>query len=156
MFGGKIGQLVDILGGLEAFVTTAALFFAQRLPHLQRFDIVGNLLALVHELGIGRNQANQHLAAHRLLARFRLRIAGKQRHNVVIINDGRGKEHKFKIQLLYCQASAIVTVVLLVLQALGGFQIDAAEGLQLLLGEYLFNAGFVFRRQVGITGRVGS
>ena len=62
-------------------------------------DVVGDVVALVHELGVGLDQADELLAAHLLLAGRGLGVAGDQRHDVVVIDDGGGKQHELEIEL---------------------------------------------------------
>ena len=52
--------------------------------------------------------------------------------------------------MLYFGGKLVFPFAFLLLQALGGFEIDATEGLQLLFGNNLLNAEGMFRRQVGI------
>ena len=77
---------------------------------------------------------------HLLLAGHLRGVPGNQPHDIIVINDGGCKEHKFKIQFLYLRAGFVIAFPLLVFQALGGFQIDAPEGVQaLVFGQNLFD-----------------
>ena len=86
--------------GLELLVAVADVVFAQAFARFEGADVFGNVVALVHELGVGLNEADELLAAHLLLARCLRGVAGNQRHDVVVVNDGGGKENEFEIQLV--------------------------------------------------------
>ena len=86
---------------LEAGVAVADGFFAEAFARFQGADVGGDVVALVHELGIGLDEADELLAGHLLLARRLRGEAGDQRHDVVVINDGGGKEDELEIELLH-------------------------------------------------------
>jgi hypothetical protein len=85
-------------------------FSLKAFARFQGVDVSGDVVALVHELGIGLNEADELFAAHLLLARCLRGVAGNQRHDVVVINDGGGKEDEFKIQLLHFRAGLVVAL----------------------------------------------
>ena len=94
--------------GLEAAVAVADGLFARGLsPAFERADVGGDVLALVHELGVGLDQADELLAAHLLLARRLLREAGDQAHDVVVIDDGGGEEDELEIELVHVRARLV-------------------------------------------------
>src|ERR1017187_2526150 len=66
---GDGGQFLGVLFRLEAGVAVADGFFAEAFARFQGGDVGGDVLALVHELGIGLDEADELLAAHLLLAR---------------------------------------------------------------------------------------
>ena len=60
---GEIGDLPGLLPGLELFVTGADGGLVEAFALLERADVLGDLLPLVEELGIGLDQADELLAA---------------------------------------------------------------------------------------------
>ncbi len=97
---GEVGEFVGLFLGFEAPVALADGLFAKGFARLQGGNVSADVLALVHELGIGLNQADELLAAHLLLARCLLGEAGDESHDVVVINDGGSKQNELKIQLV--------------------------------------------------------
>ena len=85
---------------LETAVAVADGFFAQAFARFQGVDVGGDVLALVHELGVGLDEADELLAAHLLLARVCCGVAGDEAHDVVVVNDGGGKEDELEIELV--------------------------------------------------------
>ena len=61
---GDGGEFLGVLLGLEAAVAVADGGLAEALARLERADVGGDLLALVHELGVGLDEADELLAAH--------------------------------------------------------------------------------------------
>jgi len=152
---GNGGQLAGVLARLEAFKAVADGLFVQPLARLQRVDELGDVVALVHEFGIGLDQADKLFTAHLLLAWRLLRVAGDEGHNVVVVDDGGGKQHELEIKLLHSSWCIAAAFFLLFFQALGCLQIDALEALQMLLGQYLLDGLGVFRREVGVLVELG-
>ena len=62
------GEFGGILLGLEADVALADGGLAEALARLECADVGGDILALVHELGIGANETDKLLARHLRLA----------------------------------------------------------------------------------------
>ena len=89
-----------VLLGLEAGVAGADGGFAEALARLERADVVGDLLALVHELGVGLIRP---MSCSRLifgLPGLLLREPGDQAHDVVVVDDGGGEEDELEIELV--------------------------------------------------------
>jgi len=94
-------EFLRVLFRLEAGVAVADGFFAEAFARLEGGDVVGDVLALIQELGIGLDEADELLAAHLLLAGCLLGEAGDEAHDVVVINDGGGKDDELEIELGY-------------------------------------------------------
>jgi len=75
VLGGDGGQFRAVVCLLEAGVALTDGGLAQALAGLQGVDVRGNVVPLVHELGIRLDQADELFAAHVLLARPLLREA---------------------------------------------------------------------------------
>ncbi len=145
-----------ILFRLEAGVAVADGRFAEAFARFQGGDVGGDVLALVHELGIGLDQADELLAAHLLLARRLLGEAGDEPHDVVVVNDGGGEEDELEIELVHAPALGLsVAFALLGLEALGGLQIGATEAEQVVLGQDLLDGGCVVVGEVGVLVELG-
>ena len=67
---------------------------------LQRADVLGDVLPLVEELGVGLDQADELLAADRELLRVLTRVLGDQLHDVVVVDDGGGEEDELEVELV--------------------------------------------------------
>ena len=64
MPGGDGGEFLRILLRLEAAVALTDGGFAEAFASFKRADVGGDVVALVHELGIGADQADEFLAGH--------------------------------------------------------------------------------------------
>ena len=82
------------------------------------------VVALVDELGVGGDQADQLLAAHRRLAgRLGLEV-GDELHDVVVVDHRRGEEDELEIELIDGRTrSCSPGLPLLLTQPLGGFEV---------------------------------
>ena len=98
---GDGGEFLGVLLRLEAGVAVADGGFAEALARLERADVFGDVVALVHELGIGADEADEFLAGHLRLARAFCREAGDEAHDVVVINDGGGEEDELEVELVH-------------------------------------------------------
>ncbi len=68
---------------------------------------------------------------------------------------GRGEEHELEIQFLHHGIGGLVAAPgLLFLEALGGFQINATEGVEFVLGQELLHLRFGFR-EIGVLVELG-
>ena len=68
VLGSDAGEFGGVFLCLEASVALADGGFVEAFARLQGADVLGDVLALVHELGIRLNQADELPAAHLLLA----------------------------------------------------------------------------------------
>jgi len=127
--GGDGGECARFLLGLEALVTGADCLFFQLLAQRQAADVFGNIVAFVDELGIGLDEADQLLAVHGGLAGLLRRHPGDEAHDVVVVDEAGGEQHELEIELLYFSWCLLTFFRLLLFQALGGFEIGAAEAL---------------------------
>ena len=100
VLGGYIGEFLGVLFHLEAGVALADGRFAEALARFERADVFGDVVALVHELGIGADEADEFLAGHLGLARPPGGEAGDEAHDVVVINDGGGEEDELEVELV--------------------------------------------------------
>ena len=158
MAGTDCGEFGGVLFRLEAGVALADGGFAEAFARFQGGDVFGDVPALVHEFGIGLDEADELLAAHLLLARPLLGEAGDKPHDVVVIDDGGGEEHELEIHLINVPAGRITflaTFVLLGFELLGGLQILTTEAEQVFLRQYVLDGGGVFLREVGVLVELG-
>ena len=145
-----------VLLGLEPLVAVADGLFIEALASLEGADVVGDELALVNELGVGLDEADELLAVHRLPAGRLLRVAGEQGHDVVVIDDGGSEEDELEVELLHHGAERFVAAfALLFLQALSGLEINAAEGVKIVPGQNLLDGLFLFFGEVGVLIELG-
>ena len=83
-------------------------------------------------------------------------IVGDQLHDVVVVDDGGGEEDELEVELLDLGSSGrLRRLVLLLLQPLGRFQILAAEGAQVVLGEDLLDLLALLVGEVGVLVELG-
>ena len=61
----------------------------------------GDVVTLVDELGFGADEADELLACPLRLARSLSRVAGNEAHDVVVIDDGGGKEDELEVDLVH-------------------------------------------------------
>ncbi|SFE02430.1 hypothetical protein SAMN05428977_100512 [Nitrosomonas sp. Nm166] len=155
MFGGHIGDGLVGFGDLILSIFLSNALHGMGFAGVEAIDVFGESFAVVDELGIGLDQANELFAAHSLLARRLAGVAGNQRHDVVVIDHAACKQHELEIELLHFRRGVVVVFVLLFFQALSRLQIDALEALQLFPGQHLLDAGLVLRRQVGVLVELG-
>ena len=130
-------HLLRVPLGLELLVALADGLLVERLAGLQRADVLGDRLALVEELGVRLDQPDELLAAHLLLLGILPGEAGDQAHDVVVVDQGRGEEDELEIELIDVVARLRLPVAAgpfaLFAEPLGGFEVLAAEALELVL-----------------------
>ena len=152
------GEFGGVFLGFKAGVAVADGGLAQAFAGFERADVFGDGVALVHELGVGRNEADELLAAHLLFARPLLGEAGDEGYNVVVIDDGGGEEHELEVDLghgivgVFFAARAFA---LLIFEFLGGFQILAFPAAQTVVRQHLLDGDFVFLGEVGVLVELG-
>ena len=113
------------------------------------------VVPLVDELGVGRDQADQLLAAHRRLAgRLGLEV-GDELHDVVVVDHRRGEEDELEIELIDGRVGLLAGLFALFTQPLGGFEVLAAEGVQVVLGQDGLDRLFLLGGQVGVLVELG-
>ena len=150
---GEVGDLPGLPCSLELLIAGADRGLVEAFALLERTDVFGDLLPLVEELGVGLDQPDELFAADLELLRVRIRIPGDQLHDVVIVDQGGGEENELEVELvdLGIGRLAIPTgPALLLFQPLGGFEIDAAEGAEVVLGEDLFDLSALLIGEVGV------
>gem|GEM_PF-3150498 len=147
---GEVGELRRLFVGFEALVAVADGGFAEGFARFQGGDVSGDVFPLVHELGIGLDEADELFAAHLLLARGLLGEAGDQAHDVVVINDCGGEEDELEIQLVHVRAGLVGALALLGFEALGGFQILSPEAELIFFWQDVFDGGGVVVGEVGV------
>ena len=158
---GHAHQLGAIFFLLEAQIALADSLLAQAFAGLESADVRGDVVALVHELGIRLDEADELFAAHRELAAARalLREAGHQTQDVVIVDDGGGEEHELEVEFIgragVCALAFLAGLVLLRLEALGRFQVHAAKGLQVFAGQDVLDGSSVVAGQIGVLVELG-
>ena len=103
---------LGVLLRLEAGVALADGGFAEAFAGLERADVFGDVVPLVHELGIGADEADEFLAGHLRLARPLLPRTGDEAHDVVVINDGGGEEDELEVDLIHGVGSSSSSPVL--------------------------------------------
>ena len=121
-------------------------------------NVLGDLLSLVEELGVGLDQPDELLAADRQLLRVLSRVLGDQLHDVVVVDDGGGEENELEVELVDLEVGWLAVPAgraLLLFQALGGFEIGAAEGAEVVLGEGLLNLLNLLVGEVGVLVELG-
>ena len=151
VLGGDGGEFLGLLFPLEAGVAIADGRFTETLARLEGGDVGGDVLALVHELGIGLDEGDKLLAAHLLLAGCLIREAGDEAHDVVVINDGGGEEHELEVLLIDGAGTGfVVAFALLGFEALGGFQVGTTEAELSFLRQNFLDGGGVFLGEVGV------
>ncbi|SMH65925.1 protein of unknown function [Acidithiobacillus ferrivorans] len=155
--GGDGGEFLGVLLGLEAGVAVTDGLFRKPRAGLERADVFGDVVALVDELGVTADEADELFAGHLGLARFFGREAGHQLHDVVVVDDGGGEEDELEVELFRRAVGAgfVVGLVLLRAQLLGGVQILTLEAAQGFFGQHLLDAGFVFPSEVGVLVELG-
>ena len=166
MISGHGSKFLCVFLRLELEVAFADGGFSEAFALLQSGDIGGNVVSLVHELGIGLDYADELFAGHLLFARRLLRVAGNQRHDVIVINVGRSEEDEFKINLID-RFAAVLGVRGLgdsvfragsfaeSFEALGSFDVNAPEGAEIILGQGLNDLLFLLRGEVGVLVELG-
>ena len=76
------------------------------------------------------------------LLRVLARVLGDQLHDVVVVDDGGGEEDELEVELVDLgvgRLAVLAGLALLLLEPLGGFEVDAAEGAEVVLGEGLLD-----------------
>ena len=69
-------------------------------------------------------------------------VLGDQLYDVVVVDDGGGEEDELEVELVELKVGRLAVPAeraLLLFQALGGFEVGAAEGAEVVLGEDLLN-----------------
>jgi len=149
------GKLRGVLLVLEPLVTGADGGLVKALAGFQAADVLRDLLPLIHKLGIGGDQANKLLAAHRRLAgRLGLEV-GDQLHDVVVVDHRAGEEDELEIELIDVGAHLLPRLFPLFPEPLGGFEILAAEGGQVVRGEDGLDYLFLLGSEVGVLVELG-
>src|SRR3546814_11608053 len=98
---------------------------------LEAAHVFADLLALVDELGIAGDQSDQLVAAHAGLAGRLHGDVRRQLPDVVVVDGGGVEQHEFELELVDVLIRLAVRLALLRVQAMRGFQIGAAERVQL-------------------------
>ncbi len=99
MLGGDRSKFLGILVRLKAIVALTDGSFTEPLARLERADIFGDVVPLVHKLGVGTDQTDEFLAGH-LWGLF-LRLHGLERCVVFDgVIDGRGGEDGIEAALI--------------------------------------------------------
>ena len=110
------------------------------------------------EFGVGLDQADELLAADRELLRVLTRVFGDQLHDVVVVDIGGGEENELEVKLVDLGAGRLAVLAglaLLLFQALGGFEIHATEGAEVVLGEGLLDLTPLLAGEVGVLVELG-
>ena len=151
---GEVGDLLGLLLGLEPLVAGANCGLVEAFTLLERADVLGDLFPFVKELGVGLDQPDELFTADLNLLRVLSGVLGDQLHDVVVVDDGGGEEDEFEFELV---GRLVVTAgrALLLFQALGGFEVDAAEGAEVVLGEDLANLLALLVGEVGVLVELG-
>ncbi len=149
---GDVGEFLGVLLRLEAGVAVADGGFAEALARLERADVFGDLVPLVHELGIGTDEADEFLAGHLRLARTLGREAGDEAHDVVVINHGGSEEDELEFKLVqrFGGVRFVAALIPLLSEPFGGFQILAPKTTMTVLRQNLLDGLFVFLCEVGV------
>ncbi len=130
--GGKFGGVLLVL---EPLVAGADGGLVEAFASLQAADVFGNRVPLVEKLGIGGDQPDKLLAAHRRLAsRLGLEV-GDELHDVVVVDHRAGEEDELKIELIDGGVGLLAGLFALFTEPLGRFEVLAAEGVQVVLGQ---------------------
>ena len=150
---------------LEALVAAPDLFLGEGSAGFERPDVFGDLVELVHELGVGADEADELIAAHLLLGGRLPAEAGDELHDVVVVDVGGGKEDELEIELVDRVTAVLLrgladlvakpgrfaaSLVLFGFEAFGGFEVDAAEGAGIVPGEGLFDLPALLVGEVGV------
>ena len=83
------------------------------------------------------------------LLRVLTRVFGDQPHDVVVVDDGGGEEDELEVELVDLEVGRLAVPAgraLLLFQTPGGFEVGAAEGAEVVLGEGLLNLLLAARR----------
>ena len=86
------------------------------------------------------------------------RVLGDQLHDVVVVDDGGGKEDELEVELVDLGTGRLAVPAgrtLLLSQALGGFKVNAAEGAEVVFGEDLLNLLALRVGEVGVLAELG-
>ena len=85
------------------------------------------------------------------------RVLGDQLHDVVVVDDGGGEEDELKVELVDLGVGrlAVPAGALLLLKSLGGFEVDAAEGPEIVLRESLLDLHPLLVGEVGVLVELG-
>ena len=155
MLFGDDGQFPGVLLRLEALVTLADGLLVQPLAFREGVDVFDHVLALVEELCIAGQQADELLTAYLLLPG---RLAGEtddELHDVVIVDERRVEQHELEIEL----PDGVVGVWRLLLpgfELLGNIEIDAPEGAQVIFRQQFINGLAQFRIEIGVLVELGT
>ena len=98
-------------------------------------------------------QADELLAADRELFRVLTRVLGDQLHDVVVVDDGGGEEDELEVELVDLGTGRLAVPAgraLLLLEPLGGFEVNAAEGAEVVFGEDLLDLLALRVGEVGV------
>ena len=137
-------------GAAEGLIALPDGLLVQRLAHGEGVDIGGDGVALVHELGIGGDEAHKLIAGELHALRGLASIFREQGHDIIVIDTGRGKEHQLEIQLAHLGGGVPLPLVLPAAHGLRRFQIDALEGLHIVGGQNGLDLGVLLLRAVGV------
>ena len=86
------------------------------------------------------------------------RVTGDQLHDVVVVDDGGGEEDELEVELVDVGVGRLAVnsgLALLLLQTLSGFEVGAAEGAVVVLGEGLLDLLPLLVRKVGVLVELG-
>ena len=92
------------------------------------------------------------------LLRVLPRVLGDQLHDVVVVDDGGGEEDELEVELVDLGVGRLAVLsgrALLLLEALGGFEVDAAEGAEVVLGQGLLDLLPLLVGEVGVLVELG-
>ncbi len=152
---GDDGQFPGVLLRLEALVTLADGLLVQPLAFREGVDVFDHVLALVEELCIAGQQADELLTAYLLLPGRLAGEAGDEFHDVVIVDERRVEQHELEIEL----PDGVVGVWRLLLpgfELLGNIEIDAPEGAQVIFRQQFINGLAQFRIEIGVLVELGT
>ena len=152
MLCGNRGHLLGLLLGLELNKAVANRGLAQPSALGQGLDVGGDVVAVVHELRVGADDADELVAGHLRLARRPRREAGDEVHDVVVVDVGLGKEDELEVGEHQLIRPAVVGVGLgiLLFQLLGRLEILAPEAAQVVFGQHQLDFAPVLLGEVGV------
>ena len=128
---------------------------AQAPAHGQRVDVGFDARALVHEFGVGGDQADEFAARHFPLVGRALRIFGDQLHDVVVIDHLRGEEDQFKIRVRAAGGAFSPSCSRNVLNRRAVSRYIPLETLQPLFRHQFIDPLLLLRVQVGVLIQLG-
>lgn len=155
VLGGDLGELPGLFLAFEEAVVVLDLVFVEGGVGLEGVDVFGDVLAFVDELGFGGDESDELIAGHFGFLGVLLGVAGDELHDVVVINGGGGEEDEFEVELVEGGAAGAAGFVALIAEALGGFEVGAAELAELVAGEDGFDFLFLEGGEVGVLVELG-